>query len=395
MINGQPHGFFHSTRGVKQGDPLSLALFILSAEVLTRALNSLFDDPMYRGFGMPKWSEDLNHLAYAYDTIIFFSTDKYLLKLVMEVLLNYETVSGQRMNRDKSCFYMYKTCAMSLVQDVIQITGFTRGEFPFKYLGCPIFHSRKKKAYYNDLIKKVKDKLQNWKGKFISFGGKVVLINSVFQSMPMYLLSAMVPTRIGPLVKLIPAGFQLNEDIEEANEVSLHQISGRSSAAGVQGPFVQINQTVSKWWTAKCGAPLKPIYQAAPAIIMWQIWKRRNTIIHGGVMSRNKVIFKINKNLWQLAKFKFSWLDIPHSWPLLVQFLEKYKPQVTSKAVALNYPPNGWYKCNTDGAYKSSTGTFHIPNYQELPSVAKGILNVDKHNMPSFRFKKQHVREPD
>ncbi|XP_060200486.1 uncharacterized protein LOC132628738 [Lycium barbarum] len=44
-----------------------------------------------------------------------------------------------------------------------------------------------------------------------------------------------------------------------------------SSTARVQGPFVQINQIVSKWWTTKCGAQLKPIYQAAPAIIMWQI----------------------------------------------------------------------------------------------------------------------------
>ncbi|XP_059288380.1 uncharacterized protein LOC132041687 [Lycium ferocissimum] len=169
---------------------------MLSVEVLSRALNSLFDDPMYRGFGMPKSSLDLNHLAYADGTIIFTSADRYSLELVMEVLLNYETVSGQRMNRDKSCFYMYKTCAMSLVQDVTQITGFTRGEFLFKYLGCPIFHSKKKKAYYNDLIKKVKDKLQNWKGKLLSFGGKLVLIDSVLLSMPMYLLFAMVPHKV-------------------------------------------------------------------------------------------------------------------------------------------------------------------------------------------------------
>jgi len=54
LINGQSYGFFHSTRGVKQGDSLSPTLFILAAEVLSRALNSLFDDPQYVGYGLPK-----------------------------------------------------------------------------------------------------------------------------------------------------------------------------------------------------------------------------------------------------------------------------------------------------------------------------------------------------
>ncbi|XP_059315792.1 secreted RxLR effector protein 78-like [Lycium ferocissimum] len=69
LFNGQASGFFHSTRGVKQGDPLSPALFILFAEVLSRALNSLFEDNGFRSYGMPKWSANLNHLAYADDTI--------------------------------------------------------------------------------------------------------------------------------------------------------------------------------------------------------------------------------------------------------------------------------------------------------------------------------------
>lgn len=42
LINGQPLGFIHYTRGVKQGDPLSHALFILIVVVLSRSLNNMF-----------------------------------------------------------------------------------------------------------------------------------------------------------------------------------------------------------------------------------------------------------------------------------------------------------------------------------------------------------------
>ncbi|XP_033514948.1 secreted RxLR effector protein 78-like [Nicotiana tomentosiformis] len=47
LISGQATGFFKSSRGVKQGDPLSPSLFILSAEVLSRSLNKLFEDKKF------------------------------------------------------------------------------------------------------------------------------------------------------------------------------------------------------------------------------------------------------------------------------------------------------------------------------------------------------------
>lgn len=172
LINGQSHGFFHSTRGVKQGDPLSPALFILSAEVLSRALNALFEDGRFVGYGMPKWSTKINHLSYADDTIIFTSADRYSLKKIVSVLQAYETQSGQKINKEKSGFFMHQNAATTHKQLVEECTGISRGQFPLKYLGCPIFHARKRKIHYADLIQKVKSRLQALKGNMLSYGGK-------------------------------------------------------------------------------------------------------------------------------------------------------------------------------------------------------------------------------
>ena len=49
IVNGKRYGFLHSTRGLKQGDPLSQALFILGAEVLSRFLNRTHNQQDYDG----------------------------------------------------------------------------------------------------------------------------------------------------------------------------------------------------------------------------------------------------------------------------------------------------------------------------------------------------------
>lgn len=191
LINGQAHGFFHSTRAVKQGDPLSHVLFIISAEVLSRALNTLIDDNQFVGYRLPKWSDNLNHLAYVDNTIIFTSSNKYSLERIMECLQEYETESGQKINKHKSAFFLHQNVAGEVRKLVEECTGFTRGQFPLTYLGFPITHARKRKSYYDELIKRVKSKLQVWKGNTLSYGGKEVLISSV--CVPIHVLSAIVP----------------------------------------------------------------------------------------------------------------------------------------------------------------------------------------------------------
>ncbi|XP_075099099.1 uncharacterized protein LOC142175984 [Nicotiana tabacum] len=163
LINGQPYGFFKSTRGVKQEDPLSPTLFILAAKALSRGLNALHLNLYFCGFGLPKWSPNINHLAYADDTIIFSSSDFTSVQLIMEVIYAYE-VARQLINKSKSAVYMHHSTDDEVVRKVQRITGIQRREFPFTYLGCPIFYSRRRMNYYEGLMKKILDQLQSWKG---------------------------------------------------------------------------------------------------------------------------------------------------------------------------------------------------------------------------------------
>lgn len=165
--------------GVKQGDPLSPALFFLSVKVLSKSLNKLFEDKRFVSYGMPNGTCLLNYLDYADDTIIFVSTGPYSSKMIVEVLTKYEHTYGQLINKSKSSFYMHFNVVGALFNSVGGISGFTRVEFPFTYLGYPIVCIRRRKDYYDDLIKKVKTKLHSWKGKLLSYGGKTTLISCV------------------------------------------------------------------------------------------------------------------------------------------------------------------------------------------------------------------------
>lgn len=195
LINGQAHGFFKSSRGIKQGDPLSPTLFILAAEALSRGLNALHLNLYFCGFGLPKWSPKVNHLAYADDTIIFSSSDATSLRLIMEVLSAYDVASGQLLNNAKSAIYLHHLTEEEVFLKVERITGIKRQNFPILYLGCPIFYARRNMEYYQSMIIMVMDKLQTWKGKLLSVGGRTVLIANVLQSMSMHLLSAVNPPK--------------------------------------------------------------------------------------------------------------------------------------------------------------------------------------------------------
>lgn len=60
---------------------------------------------------------------------------------------------------------------------------------PITYLGIPLHW---KKLTFNDwlpLVHKIEKKIDSWKGKLLSIGGRLTLIKSVLSAIPLYWLS--------------------------------------------------------------------------------------------------------------------------------------------------------------------------------------------------------------
>ncbi|XP_070041628.1 uncharacterized protein [Nicotiana tomentosiformis] len=299
----------------------------------------------------------------------------------MAVLGNYEKISAQMINKDKSSYYMYSNVANGLFQAVGAIKGFARG-------------------------------------KLLSFGGKATLISSVLQSTPIHMLSVLDPSNniLGHLHKTFARFFWSTKEEGKSRHWASWQNLFLSKEEGALG-FRSLNDVsrelfaklwwrfrttkslwsnfmwnnyckkepptvvhfrggshvwrqmlnareeveheiiIRHWWYAQCCPKLKPLFQAIPAIINWEQWKRRNVGKHGGSMSTNRVIHDINRTLHQLARVRYSWIpNIPLLWPYIIQYFEGYKPILITTRVTSQLPCHGWYKCNTDGASKGNPG---------------------------------------
>ncbi|OIT30618.1 putative ribonuclease h protein [Nicotiana attenuata] len=192
LINGSRAGFFTSSQGLKQGDPLSPSLFIIDAEVLTRSLNSLHANEKFVLFSMPTNAPLINHLAYVDDVIIFSSGNQKSIKLIMKEI---RTNSGQQVNSNKSHFLTAPRTTTARINRLRACTGFMEKDLPFIYLGCPIYVRRKKIEHFDIMINKVVKMLNGWQGKMLSYDGRIILIKHVLQALPTYNLSALSPPK--------------------------------------------------------------------------------------------------------------------------------------------------------------------------------------------------------
>ncbi|WVZ91755.1 hypothetical protein U9M48_037881 [Paspalum notatum var. saurae] len=186
-VNGQNGSNFQTRKGLRQGDPLSPILFNIVADMLAIIINRAKSEGKVNGV-IPHLVEDgLFILQYADDTVIFLDHD--LEKANMKVFLClFEKLSGLKINFHKSeifCFGQAKECE----NDYSELFGCRLGSFPFRYLGLSMHYRKLRNSDWRHIEERFKKRRIGWKGKLLSVGGRLVLINSVLSSLPMFMLS--------------------------------------------------------------------------------------------------------------------------------------------------------------------------------------------------------------
>ncbi|KAJ9535929.1 hypothetical protein OSB04_un000909 [Centaurea solstitialis] len=111
--------------------------------------------------------------------------DVQSVEVLKKALSIFEAKSGLSANLDKSEVF-FGNVPLDTWNAIRTCLPFRNGIFPIRYLGVPLSPVRLKRSDYGTLILKVKNRIQNWKAKFLSFGGRMQLINSVLHSLQLY-----------------------------------------------------------------------------------------------------------------------------------------------------------------------------------------------------------------
>ncbi|XP_071695221.1 uncharacterized protein [Rutidosis leptorrhynchoides] len=188
LVNGSPTKEFSLGRGVRQGDPLSPFLFILAAEGLNIMAKSAIDNGLFNGLKVGNDEITISHLQYADDTIFLGDWSHANACSLQNLLKCFELASGLKVNFQKSCLFGIGVSSTE-ANYLANILGCKVGQLPFTYLGLPIGSKMRRVKDWVTVIDKFKSKLDCWKMRSMSFGGRVTLIKSVLTSLPLYFFS--------------------------------------------------------------------------------------------------------------------------------------------------------------------------------------------------------------
>jgi hypothetical protein len=186
LINGDPTSFFKSERGLRQGCPLSPYLFILIMEGLSILLSRSISDHKISGIKVSKQIK-MVHLMFVDDVLLMSTADPMEWHCILEVLQSFCLVSGLSINHAKSTvhFWGVSDADLQLLKATIPLNFLNLSE-GLNYLGYHLQMGASSSSDWSWLVASFKKRIDFWCNKWLSLGGRLILVQSVLQSKAVY-----------------------------------------------------------------------------------------------------------------------------------------------------------------------------------------------------------------
>ena len=171
-VNGELAGFFSSSRGLRQGDPLSPYLFVIAMDALDMILKkniSLAGDFNYH------WrceATRTTHICFADYLLLFCGGSPQAAYIVKNSLDAFFYCSGMEANCSKSVILVAGENT-SFKNRVLDIFGYPLGSLPLKHLGVPLISSSLSSVDCKGLIDKLVARIKSWTNRFLSFARRL------------------------------------------------------------------------------------------------------------------------------------------------------------------------------------------------------------------------------
>jgi hypothetical protein len=173
---------------LEQGDPFSPILFVDGADLLQKMVHHLADEGVLVP-PLPIPGTDFTIVQYANDTLLILQACPTTLLVLKKLLQTFAAATGVHVNYAKSCLMPVNVDSgrLSLLANTF---GCATGSLPFTYLGLPIGTTRPTVRDLTPIVDQVERRL-NASARFLDYGDKLQLVNSVLSTLPNHYLCSL------------------------------------------------------------------------------------------------------------------------------------------------------------------------------------------------------------
>lgn len=128
------------------------------------------------------------HQQFVDDKMLMGSPTVKEARTLNKVLSTFMEASGMEINLTKSKLFFFNT-SIPVQRNLSKILKIQRNSLPTKYLGIPLLEYALKAANWEDLLDKMRLRLSSWTHRALNMASRLVLVKSMLQIMPTYMLS--------------------------------------------------------------------------------------------------------------------------------------------------------------------------------------------------------------